>query len=381
LFNLSSQAYLDNSATTPVCDSAIEAINRSIRDCWGNPSSLHNIGTVAFSEQKKAREILADRLSCQTSEIYFTAGGTDGNNIALYGAARRNSGKGKRIVTTEIEHPSVREVFKKLEAEGYDVVYLGVGKDGKISIQDLIKAVTKDTCLVSIMHVNNEVGSIQPIEAVRAAVTRAGSRALIHCDAVQSFGKIVTRPLSMGVDMMTVSSHKIHGPKGAGALYIKRGTNLAPHIVGGGQENGIRPGTEPMPAIMGFSAAVSSLPNIQKQLAETAAIRDYMVFRLRQTDGVVINSPDDACPYITNFSVLGVPSQTMVSFLSEHGVYVSGGSACAKGHRSHVLTAMGLAPEVIDSAIRVSLSRFNTKLHIDMLIEGIKLAKDRISRV
>ena len=380
MFNLSSQAYLDNSATTPVCDRAIEAINKSIRDCWGNPSSLHNIGTIAFSEQKKAREILAQKLSCQTSEIYFTAGGTDSNNIALYGAARRNSGKGKRIVTTEIEHPSVKEVCKKLEAEGYDVVYLPVGRDGKINIQDLYKAVTKDTCLVSIMHINNEVGSIQPIEAVRAAVNASGSRALVHCDAVQSFGKVITRPLSMGVDMMTVSSHKIHGPKGAGALYVKRGTNIAPHIVGGGQENGIRPGTEPMPAIMGFAAAADDLPNIQKQLAETKALRDYLVTRLRQTDGVVINSPDDACPYITNFSVLGVPSQTMVTFLSEHGVYVSGGSACSKGHRSHVLTAMGLAPEVIDSALRISLSRFNTKIHIDMLIEGIKLGRDRIAK-
>ncbi len=380
MFNLSSQAYLDNSATTPVCDTAIEAINKSLREAWGNPSSLHNIGTIAFSEQKKAREIFAQKLSCQASEIFFTAGGTDGNNIALYGAARRNSGKGKRIVTTEIEHPSVREVCKKLEAEGYDVKYLPVGKDGKINIQDLYKAITKDTCLVSIMHVNNEVGSIQPIEAVRAAVNASGSRALVHCDAVQSFGKIVTRPLSMGVDMMTLSSHKIHGPKGAGVLYVKRGTNIAPHIVGGGQENGIRPGTEPMPAIIGFAAAATDLPNIQKQLAETKALRDYLVSRLRQTDGVVINSPDDACPYITNFSVLGVPSQTMVTFLSEHGVYVSGGSACSKGHRSHVLTAMGLAPEVIDSAIRISLSRFNTKLHIDMLIEGIKLGRDRIAK-
>jgi len=380
LFNLSSQAYLDNSATTPVCDTAIEAINKGIRECWGNPSSLHNIGTIAFSEQKKAREAIAQKLSCQTSEIYFTAGGTDSNNIALYGAAKRNSGKGKRIVTTEIEHPSVREVCKKLEAEGYDVIYLPVGKDGKINIQDLYKAITKDTCLVSIMHINNEVGSIQPIEAVRAAVNASGSRALVHCDAVQSFGKVITRPLSMGVDMMTISSHKIHGPKGAGALYVKRGSNIAPHIVGGGQENGIRPGTEPMPAIMGFAAATADLPNIQKQLAETKVLRDHLITRLRQTDGVVINSPDDACPYITNFSVLGVPSQTMVTFLSDHGVYVSGGSACSKGHRSHVLTAMGLPPEVIDSAIRISLSRFNTKLHIDMLIEGIKLGRDRIAK-
>lgn len=374
------EAYLDNSATTPVCDEAVEATYDSVKNSWGNPSSLHRIGTDALIKQRKARENIAARLYCQSSEVYFTAGGTDGSNIALFGAAHRNSKNGKRIVTTEIEHPSVKEVCKALEKEGFEVIYLPVGADGKIKVADLYSAINKETCLVSIMHVNNEVGSIQPVEAIRGAVRAAGSKAIIHCDAVQSFGKLVTKTSAMGVDMMTISSHKIHGPKGAGALFIKRGTNIEPRILGGGQENKIRPGTEPMPAICGFGAAAGALPNLQRQLAITTELRDYLVCKLRQLDGVIINSPSDACPYITNFSALGVPSQTMISFLSDRGVYVSGGSACAKGHRSYVLTAMGIEPERIDSAIRVSFSRFNNKEHIDMLVDGVKKGIERISR-
>lgn len=373
-------AYLDNSATTAVCPQAIEKINFALCECWGNPSSLHRKGIEADNMLIEARESVAKRLSCKPEEIYFTSGGTEGNNIVLQGVARSMKRKGKRIVTTCVEHPSVGETASFLEKEGFEVIRLSVDSEGRINEDELFNAVTPDTILVSIMAVNNETGTIQPVEKAKLAVLRAHSPALIHCDAVQAFGKLPLKPSAMGVDLMTISSHKVHGPKGVGALYIKKGVKISPLVYGGSQEQKLRPGTQPLPAIAGFGAAVKAMPNISAQLEKTKELRDYMVNRLLELPDVVINSPKDALPYVTNFSVVGINSEPMLNFLSSKGIYVSSGSACAKGHVSFVLKNMGLSDERMKSPLRVSFSRFTTKQEIDMLVDAIEEGQKTIRK-
>ena len=364
-------AYLDNSATTPVCEQAVEAMKAAVTELWGNPSSLHQKGIEADEMLEKARGNIARKLFCRNDEVFFTSGGTESNNIAVQGAAHAMRRRGRRIVTTSVEHPSIEETVKHLEKEGFEVVRLRVDKSGRISERELFEAVTPDTILVSIMAVNNETGTIQPVEAARTAVSRAKSPAIIHCDAVQGFGKLTLKPAAMGVDLMTVSSHKIHGPKGVGALYVRKGVRLSPIVFGGTQEEKLRPGTQPMPAIAGFGAAAAALPNLSVELKKVTELRNYMCRRLDELGGVVINSPANALPYVTNVSVLGINSEPMLNLLSSRGVYVSSGSACSKGHSSSVLKNMGLSEELRKSPLRISFSRFTTKEEIDMLIEGI----------
>lgn len=373
-------AYLDNSATTPVCGEAVDAMKTAVTELWGNPSSLHQKGIEADEMLENARSNIARRLFCRDDEVYFTSGGTESNNLAVQGAAHAMRRRGRRIVTTSVEHPSIEETVKHLESEGFEVIRLGVDRKGRISEHELFDAVTPDTVLVSIMAVNNETGTVQPVEAARTAVTRAKSPALIHCDAVQAFGKLPLKPAAMGVDLMTVSSHKIHGPKGVGALYVKKGVRLSPIVFGGLQEEKLRPGTQPMPAIAGFGAAAAAMPNLTAQLKKVTELRDYMCERLLSLGGVVINSPEDALPYVTNISVLGINSEPMLNFLSSRGVYVSSGSACSKGHQSSVLKNMGLSDEVRKSPLRISFSRFTTKEEIDMLIDGISAGQKAIRK-
>lgn len=373
-------AYLDNSATTPVCGEAVEAMKTAVTELWGNPSSLHQKGIEADEMLENARSNIARRLFCRDDEVYFASGGTESNNLAVQGAAHAMRRRGRRIVTTSVEHPSIEETVKHLESEGFEVIRLGVDRKGRISEHELFDAVTPDTVLVSIMAVNNETGTVQPVEAARTAVTRAKSPALIHCDAVQAFGKLPLKPAAMGVDLMTVSSHKIHGPKGVGALYVKKGVRLSPIVFGGLQEEKLRPGTQPMPAIAGFGAAAAAMPNLTAQLKKVTELRDYMCERLLSLGGVVINSPEDALPYVTNISVLGINSEPMLNFLSSRGVYVSSGSACSKGHQSSVLKNMGLSDEVRKSPLRISFSRFTTKEEIDMLIDGISAGQKAIRK-
>lgn len=375
------EAYLDNSATTPVCPEAIEAVNHTLTKCWGNPSSLHFGGIEASEVLEKARHSIARKLSCEDSEIYFTSGGTESNNIAIFGAAHAFRPKGMRIITTAIEHPSVEEPMKQLEKEGYDVVRLNVDKDGHFDERQLYAAVNTSTSLISIMAVNNEVGTIEAIDKIKTAVRKYNAPALIHCDAVQAFGKIPLKPHALGVDLMTVSSHKIHGPKGAGALFVNKGSRLATTVFGGGQEKGIRPGTEPLPAIAGFGAAADTIKDIDVNLRIVTRLRDYMIARLVEVGGVSINSPADALPYVTNISVNGIPSEVLLNFLSEMGIYISSGSACAKGHKSRVLSEMGLDSTRINSAVRISLSRYTTKEEIDYFIQGIEDAKRVMRRM
>ncbi|MEG1615118.1 MAG: cysteine desulfurase family protein, partial [Oscillospiraceae bacterium] len=311
-------------------------------------------------------------------EVYFTSGGTESNNIAVFGAAEALKRRGNKIVTTSIEHPSVAEPISRLEKQGFEVVRIPVGIDGKIKEEDIFREVNKNTVLISIMLVNNEVGSIQPIKAARLAVKRAGCGALIHCDAVQAFSKISICPDDLGVDLLTVSSHKVHGPKGVGALYVRKGVRLVSPIYGGGQEEGIRSGTSPMPAIAGFGAAVAEFPDYESTIVRMSAMRDNFISNVVQIPGVVVNSPKDALPFIINISVVGIPSEVMRNELSSRGIYISSGSACSKGHRSRVLTAMELPNERIDSALRITLSRYTTSDELNMLLKGIAYARQNI---
>lgn len=367
------EAYLDNSATTPLCKKAKDRMVDAIENTWGNPSSLHEKGIEADLLLKSARKTLAGLLSCSEKEVFFTSGGTEGNNLAVFGAAHAHKRKGNRVITSAVEHPSVQKAFDRLEAEGFEVIRIPTDKKGFINIAELENAINEKTVLISIMAVNNEVGTIQPAEEISKIVKRKSSPAIIHVDAVQAFGKIPLTPKKWGIDLMTVSSHKIHGPKGVGALFVKEGTKLSPVAAGGGQERDIRPGTEPMPAIAGFLGAMEEL-RIKESLSRLTMLRNYLSDELKKRDFVTINSPENALPYIINISLLGLRSETVLNYLSDMEVYVSSGSACSKGHKSPVLTAMGLDNSIIDSSIRVSMSRFTEKEQLDYFLEVIDMA-------
>lgn len=374
------EIYLDNSATTAVCKEAAEKALEIMTEKYGNPSSLHSKGLEAQHELENARKIIADFISADPTEIFFTSGGTEGNNTAVFGTAQALKRRGNRIVTTSVEHSSIMEAMQKLQKDGFDVVFLEPERNGKVSGEKIINSITKDTILVSIMAVNNEIGAIQPIECVHKAIVKAGSPALFHVDAVQAFGKIPLKPKKLGIDIMTASSHKIHGVKGAGVLYVRKGARIIPLHYGGEQEKKIRPGTEPLPAICGMAAAVKALPDMNKETVTMRELWNYCRERLSAFENVSINSAEDCLPYIINFSVKGIRSETMLHFLASKGIYVSSGSACAKGKKSHVLSALGLESELADSAIRVSFSRYNTKNDIDELVSEIKIANDTLAR-
>lgn len=374
------ECYFDNSATTQVCNLAAKEMYSLLTNNYGNPASLHKKGDEAKAALDLARVNVANAFSCSSDEVYFTSGGTESNNIAVFGAVEALKRRGKRIITTAVEHPSISEAMMRLEKKGFEVVRLPVGIDGKIKESDLFREVNRNTILISIMLVNNEVGSLQPVKAARMAVKRAGSPALIHCDAVQAFGKIFVNPYELGVDMMSVSAHKVHGPKGVGALYIRKGVRIVSPVYGGGQEEGVRSGTSPMPAIVGFGAATTEFKRLDTTAVKMSIMRDNFVREISHVPEVYINSPSDALPYIINFSVEGIPSEVMRNELSSRGIYVSSGSACSKGHRSKVLTSMSLPNSRIDSAIRVSLSRYTTEDELKFLAENIVDARNKLKR-
>ena len=355
------EIYFDNSATTRVCEEAAAKAAEMMTKNYGNPSSLHAMGFRAEQELRAAREAVADQLGAKPEEIYFTSGGTESNNIALFGAAHARKKRGNRIVTTQVEHPSVLNAVKKLEQEGFEVVRLKPDRQGKMDPEAVREAVTPETILVSIMAVNNEVGSILPVEAAADAIEEKRAPALLHIDAVQAFGKLPLRVRRLRTDLMSVSAHKIHGPKGVGALFVRSGTHIEPLTYGGGQEKDMRPGTESMPLIVAFGAAVRALPDTEAELAVMRKMNGFLRSELAKLPGITVNSPEDALPYILNFSAGGVRAETMLHFLSERGIYVSSGSACSKGRASHVLTAMNLPRERIASALRLSFCRFNTE--------------------
>lgn len=371
--------YFDNSATTKPIPEAVEAMTAALTTEYGNPSSLHRAGDAAGALLEDARATVAKELGCLTEEIYFTSGGTESNNIAIMGAAQALRRRGNRVVTTCVEHPSVLECFKRLEEEGLEVIRLPVGKDGCVSEEDIKQSINEKTILVSIMLVNNETGSIQPVKAAAAAIKSAGAPALLHTDAVQAFGKLPVKPSALGADLVSVSAHKIHGPKGQGALYVKKGTRLVPYILGGGQEGGIRSGTQGMPGIAGFAAAVSGIGDRDANAEYVSGLKAALLEQISGLDNLVVNSPE-GFPYIFNISLEGIPAEVLRNFLSECGVYVSTGSACSKGHRSYVLTAMGLDVKTIDSAIRISFSRFNTPDEVKYLAECLVRANKSLRK-
>lgn len=373
------EIYLDNSATTRVCPEAAQKALEIMTECYGNPSSLHTMGFRAEQELNAARKTVAGALSALPEEITFTSGGTEANNLAIFGGswARRQH---KRIVTTAIEHPSVLACMAQLEKEGWEVVYLRPDHFGRISPQQVEEAITPQTALVSMMAVNNEVGSILPIEAAARAIRRNKSRTLLHVDAVQAFGKLPLKPGKIGVDLMTISAHKIHGPKGAGALYIRKGVHIPPRTLGGGQEKNLRSGTEAMPAWCAFGAAVKALPPIGQEEAAIRTLWETCRQGIAAIPGTVIQSPEDGLPYILNFSCGGIKAETMLHFLEERGIYVSSGSACAKGKASHVLEAMELPKPQALSSIRVSFSRENTLEDAQALVQAIQEGMNTLVR-
>ena len=371
--------YLDNSATTRPSEAAANALKLAADTVWGNPSALHEGGIEAGRLLDDSRKAVAAVLHSDPSEVFFTGSGTLANNTAIFGAAAALKNRGRRIITTAIEHPSVSECMKRLETEGFEVIRLSPDIYGHFSLDELESLVDGNTILVSVMAVNNELGTVNPVEKIKPVMKRKGSPGLLHSDWVQGFGKISANPAKAGIDLLSVSAHKIHGVKGAGALYIRRGVKIRPYILGGGQESGIYSGTEAMPAIAAFGAACGEI-NINKALESVRAMRDEFVDKLLGIPGVTVNSPADALPYIVNFSAVGVPSQTMVNALSEQGIYISTGSACKRGHRSEVITAVGLPADRADSAVRVSLSRYTTSGELDACAAAVADTVRRIRR-
>ena len=374
------EIYLDNSSTTKPCENAVKAAEIAMRSNWGNPSSLHSLGFHAEQTVNQARETLAKALGAKKSEIFFTSCGTESNNTAITGAVNLLKKRGNRIVTTAIEHPSVLNTVKHLAEQGFEVIYLHPDKSGVINRDDIYAAINEKTILVSMMYVNNETGYILPINECRRAIRAAGSPALLHCDAVQAFGKLPIKLESLGVDLLSVSGHKIHAPKGIGALYIKSGVHIKPLLLGGGQENGMRSGTESVPLIAAFGAAVEELPDINKQLNDMQSLCDYAKSVLLDTGVVTINSKDGSLPYILNISVPGFRSETLLHFLESKGIFVSSGSACSKGKGSYVLSEFGLKQSLVDSALRISFSRYNTKADADKLTAALLLATKSLRR-
>lgn len=372
--------YLDNSATTKPCDAAVKKALQMCTEGFGNPSSLHMCGFNAKRELDNARTTVSKFLSCGENEVFFTPSGTIANFTAIMGTARTKRREGKKIITTLLEHPSILKNFELLGEYGFEPVYLKPEKNGKINLEELSNAIDENTILVSVMAVNNEVGSIQDIDKIKDIIRAKKSKAYFHCDAVQAFGKIPFKPKKMDIDLMSMSAHKIHGLKGAGALYVNSAIRLMPAIAGGGQENGLVSGTEAMPAICAFAAAVNDIGNVESNLNKVNEVKSYFVGKISELERVYVNSPENSLPYIINISVEGVPSQVMLNSLSSMGIYVSAGSACAKGHRSDVLTAMGIPPARIDSAIRISLSKTTTENDMDLLYNGIKETVKRVRR-
>ena len=365
--------YLDNSATTRPCPQAVEAMTKAMTENWGNPSSLYSFGIDTARELRNARHQVAAAMGAEPERVFFTSGGTEADNWAIFGTVKRMGKRGKHIITTAMEHHAILNCMKELEAQGYEVTYLQPDAQGRVGVEDLKGALRKDTILVSIMMVNNEVGSVMPISQMAKLTHRICPDAIFHTDAVQGFLKIPFQAKTLGADLISVSSHKIHGPKGAGALYIApRLKSFPPLLLGGGQESGYRSGTEGTPAIFGFAAAATAVSETVRQ--DTAREKELIALlagKLSALPGVVINGAHEA-PHILSVSVPGVPTQNSINILQDAGICVSAGSACAKGHRSHVLTAMGIRPEVIDCTFRVSLCKDTTREELDTLVKTIE---------
>ena len=365
--------YLDNSATTKPCREAVEAMTLAMTEHWGNPSALYSFGIDTAHALRDARHKVAAAMGAEPDRVFFTSGGTEADNWAIHGTIKRLGKRGKHIITTAIEHHAILNPLKELETQGFEITYLQPDVEGRVTLDTLKAALRKDTILVSIMMVNNEVGSVMPISAMAKLTHKLCPNAIFHTDAVQGFLKVPFSAKTLGADLISVSSHKVHGPKGVGALYISpRLKSFPAMLLGGGQENGYRSGTEATPAIFSFAAACAAgAASLKEDLAYEKELLNSVVDQLAQLEGIRINGCHEA-PHILSLSIPGVPTQNSINILQDAGICVSAGSACAKGHRSHVLESMHLAPEVMDGSFRVSICRDTTREELDKLIAVIR---------
>lgn len=371
--------YLDNSATTKVCPEAAEAAMLAMTEIYGNPSSTHTKGREAKQLLDKSRKQVADALGCTAQELVFTSCGSESDNWAILNGAELMRRKGMHIISSQVEHDAVRKSLDELERRGFAVTRLKPDEAGAIPVQAVMEALRPDTVLVTLMLVNNETGAVTDIGAIARAMKKAGSQALLHTDAVQAFMKLPFTVKSLGADLVSVSGHKIHAPKGIGALYIKNGVKLKPYLLGGGQENGRRAGTEAMPQIAAFGAACQAArEHLQENYERMAALRQLAIDELRRDipELVVIGG---GAPHILSISLPGWRSEVLMNYMEAQEIYVSKSSACKKGGRSHVLEAIGLAPKVIDGAIRIGLSRYTTREDILALCAALKEARSKLA--
>ena len=372
--------YLDHSATTFVLPEAAEAACRVMTQQFGNPSSVHKMGIEASGILEDARRSVASLMGADPSEITFTSCGTEAINTAVFGAAHRR-GRGKHVVTTAIEHSATLNACRRLEQEGYEVTYLEPDEGGHISVADLRTALRPDTVLLTCMLVNNEVGTILPVKEFGKLLRKKCPNALFHIDAVQGLARIPIKPKLWNADLLSVSGHKIGAPKGIGALYIRKGVHIAPLLYGGGQERGLRPGTEPLPNIAAFGTACRLRAScIEQNAARVAELTDYLETRIAQRFPWAVQNGSPDLPYVRNYSFPGCKSEVLLRVLEMHEVYVSSGSACNKGRASHVLAAMKLPHERIDSALRISFSPSNTEADIDALLDAVAEGAQRLKR-
>lgn len=364
--------YLDNAATTKPCGEAVSAAVDAMTENYGNPSSLHRAGLDAQLAVDKARKAIAASIGADSSEIYFTSGATESNNLALRGISAAYGRKRRKIVISSVEHASVDETASALEKSGFEIVRISPRDDGRFYADDFISACDENTCLVSMMLVNNETGYIMPVRETFMAVKRSFPEIITHCDCVQGYMKLPIKAASLGADLISLSAHKIHGVKGVGAIYIKKGVRVIPIVTGGKQEKGIRSGTESVPLIAAFGAAVDKFrPTIAERYERVSQLKAHLLEKIGGIENVAVNSPSDGSPYVINISAVGKRSEIMLHFLESKGIYVSSGSACSKGQQSGVLGEFGISGKRADGAVRISITAQTTEEELDEFAEAL----------
>ncbi len=375
------EVYFDNSATTKPYDEVMEVIIDTMKNYYGNPSSAHTLGLKAEGKMNESRQIVADTLGCSREEVVFTSGGSESNNFLIRGFIK----EGAHVITTKIEHPSIIGTCRQLESEGIRVTYLNVDNNGRIDLDELDKSINKDTQMVSIMHVNNEIGTVQDIEKIGKLIKEKSSKIKFHVDAVQSYGKYKINVKKYNIDLLSASGHKIHGPRGIGIAYVRKGLMPKPLIFGGGQERSLRSGTENLAAMVGFAKAAEKIyKNLEENYKKVAEVKNYFIGKLQSISDAKINSSgEEYSPYVLSVSFRGVRGEVLLHSLEAKGIYVSTGSACsAKGNKeSHVLHAIMLKPEEIQGTIRFSFSEYNTKEEVDYTIENLDKSLKFLRRV
>lgn len=371
------EAYLDNASTTRPLESVREIMKETLDSCFGNPSSMHNKGFEAEKYIKKAKGIIASSLKADEKEIVFTSGGTESNNMALIGCAMANKRQGRHIITTKIEHASVYNPLVFLEEQGYEVTYLSVDKNGFVDLEQLENSIREDTILVSVMYVNNEIGTREKIEEIAKIIKEKNQKTLFHVDAIQGYGKYKIYPKKIGIDLLSISGHKLHGPKGVGVLFIGSKVKIQPIIFGGGQQNDMRSGTENVPGIAGLGKAAEEIyKNHSEKIENMYQLKEHFIEEVKKIDGVTVNGVDgisvrETAPHVVSVSFANIRSEVLLHALEEKGVYVSSGSACASNHPqiSGTLQAIGVKKELLDSTIRFSFSVNTTLEEIDYALQ------------